>query len=370
MSEVFVQSFEHLKGRPKDERALPLLQKIASLVKPIMRKHSWKLPVLAEFFPESPNLLGLNINHGQKILIRLRPAHAPDTFLPEDDILHTMLHELTHNVHGPHDEKFYKFLTDLEEEYDALKRSGYAGEGFHSKGKRLGTGLSHDLPPHLARQRALEAAEKRRKVSSVLSGGGKLGGGSLARSGLSPRQLAALAAERRARDAKACGSGALAEQEAQKASKESVKHDAIDLTEDSDSDDVIFVDDFTPIPGSSQVAIPQSEKVASAPALAQSRNSQTSSPRARSSPTAQRPATFRSMPPARTSPTEKIWSCSVCTLINEPLAFQCEACMTPRAQPQEPSLGWMCGVCGEQGIDHQFWTCNFCGSVKTESVVG
>ena len=32
---------------------------------------------------------------GQKILLRLRPAWAPDTFYPEEDIVHTMLHEVT-----------------------------------------------------------------------------------------------------------------------------------------------------------------------------------------------------------------------------------------------------------------------------------
>ena len=57
-SEILIQSFTHLKGRPKADQALPLLQRIASLVKPIMRKHGWVLPVLAEFFPESPNLVG------------------------------------------------------------------------------------------------------------------------------------------------------------------------------------------------------------------------------------------------------------------------------------------------------------------------
>jgi hypothetical protein len=30
-----------------------------------------------------------------------------------------------HNVHGPHDPTFYKFLIVLEEEWDALKLSGY-----------------------------------------------------------------------------------------------------------------------------------------------------------------------------------------------------------------------------------------------------
>ena len=58
MPDVFVKSFTHLKNRPHADRALRILQRIASLVKPIMRKHEWVLPVLSEFFPENPSLLG------------------------------------------------------------------------------------------------------------------------------------------------------------------------------------------------------------------------------------------------------------------------------------------------------------------------
>lgn len=36
----------------------------------------------------------VDVNAGQKILIRLRPAWAPDTFYDEDDLVHTMLHEV------------------------------------------------------------------------------------------------------------------------------------------------------------------------------------------------------------------------------------------------------------------------------------
>lgn len=35
----------------------------------------------------------LDVNGGQKILLRLRPAWAPDTFYEEDDVVRTMLHE-------------------------------------------------------------------------------------------------------------------------------------------------------------------------------------------------------------------------------------------------------------------------------------
>jgi len=58
MADVFVKSFTHLKDKHRADNALRLLQKVASLVKPIMRKRAWVLPLLSEFFPENPNLLG------------------------------------------------------------------------------------------------------------------------------------------------------------------------------------------------------------------------------------------------------------------------------------------------------------------------
>lgn len=97
---------------------------------------------------------------------------------------------MTHNVHGPHDDSFYKYLAVLESEYEDLRRSGYSGEGFHSRGTRLGVGTSHNLPPHLARFKALEAAEKRRAGGS--GGGRRLGGRNVdgGWSQLTPGQLA------------------------------------------------------------------------------------------------------------------------------------------------------------------------------------
>jgi DNA-dependent metalloprotease WSS1 len=44
---------------------------------------------------------------------------------------------------------------------------------------------------HVARSKALEAAEKRMKMSQVLGGGGRLGGTILANRNLDPRELAA-----------------------------------------------------------------------------------------------------------------------------------------------------------------------------------
>ncbi|KAJ7805153.1 WLM domain-containing protein [Mycena olivaceomarginata] len=312
--------------------------RVASLVKPIMRKHGLGAPSSGRIFSLRKT--------ASLILLRLRPAHAPDTFFEEDEVIQTMLHELTHNVHGPHDEKFYKFLSGLQEEYDALQRSGYAGEGFFSKGQRVGTGVSHDLPPHLARRL----------------------GGRIDATNLTPRELAARAAERRARDEKACGSGDLAQLEADKAANESITHDAIDLTLDSDDDsedsDVIVVYAPPTAPGPSKLAIPQSKKAAASTAA---RPTPAAIPAASIAGT-HKPKGARARPAANPPPAKKSrseWTCRTCTLINSAIALQCDACLAER--PPDESIGWACYTCGQAGIPHDFWTCTSCGTVKLTS---
>lgn len=86
-------SYEHLIGVPDPDEGLSRLRKIASLVKPIMRKRAWQVRILSEFMPGTPNLLGLNINKGYKICVRLRYSHSPGTFLPFEQTVDTMLHE-------------------------------------------------------------------------------------------------------------------------------------------------------------------------------------------------------------------------------------------------------------------------------------
>ncbi|KIM47632.1 hypothetical protein M413DRAFT_439304 [Hebeloma cylindrosporum] len=380
MPDIFVQSFTHLKDKPNADRALHTLQRIASLVKPIMRKRNWVLPVLSEFFPDNPNLLGKSmpnyVNMGQKILVRLRPAHSPDTFFPEADVIQTMLHELTHNVHGPHDDKFYKYLAGLQDEYDALQRSGYAGEGFFSEGKRLGTNVSHNLPPHMARMKALEAAEKRAQTSRVLGSGGRLGG-SGRDAGLSPRELAARAAERRIRDDKACGSGVDAQREADKAAKQSIESKVINLTLDSDGDDhhasdsdVVIVEDLHPrrkappnaLAGPSKTKVAVKSKSFSAPTAGNHSSSSTMLAPSSSVP-AKAAKPKRSVPTRKTGPLE--WSCPACTLLNPAHALQCDACQMRR--PVDEQEGWACLTCGEDGNPNECWTCRWCGVVKLHS---
>lgn len=128
------------------------------------------------------------------IHIRLRHNATPDDFLDLEDLVGTMLHELTHNVRrpsllleeelglmftlraGPHDEIFFKQLAELNTEYDALVATGYSGEGFLGDGKRVGLGVSHDVDPKKAREIALAKLEERERLRRLLGTGGRLGG--------------------------------------------------------------------------------------------------------------------------------------------------------------------------------------------------
>ncbi|KAH0597920.1 hypothetical protein MHUMG1_04292 [Metarhizium humberi] len=202
--ESLVGSYVHLAMEQRASDALHTLKKVASQVKPIMRARGWKVGQLAEFYPNQTNLLGLNVNRGSKICLRLRYPGDKNQFLPFENVLDTMLHELAHIVHGPHDQKFHALWDKLRDECQGLMMKGYTGEGFLGNGRRLG-GAS--MPDREARRLAREAAEKRRIRASQGLGSGQRLGGTAPRPGQDIRQIIASAAERRNAVLKGCGSG-------------------------------------------------------------------------------------------------------------------------------------------------------------------
>jgi hypothetical protein len=48
-----------------------------------------------------------------EVKLRLRRAGRDHDFIPYNEVLDTMLHELCHNERGPHDAQFYKLWDEL-----------------------------------------------------------------------------------------------------------------------------------------------------------------------------------------------------------------------------------------------------------------
>jgi hypothetical protein len=134
-------SYTHLTGPPfsHTDKALHLLLKVSSLVKPIMRAHHWRVDVLEGFYLDSINLLGLNEGKTDKISLRLCLPGLKNKFLPLDAIVDTLLHEMAHIEISEHGAAFEELLGTLKGEYRELKKRGYSGEGFLGEGRRLGS---------------------------------------------------------------------------------------------------------------------------------------------------------------------------------------------------------------------------------------
>ncbi|KAI3466431.1 hypothetical protein Pfo_023094 [Paulownia fortunei] len=203
-----VWEIKTLKRKPKEEVAQNILDRVAKQVQPIMRKHNWRVKLLSEFCPKNRALLGLNVGGGIHVKLRLRRPDKDEEFLPFHEVLDTMLHELCHNVHGPHNASFYKLWDEIRKECEDLINKGISGQGqgFDLPGRRLG-GVSRKPPLSSLRQAALTAAENRVRLGSLLPSGPKrIGGDSSIMVALSPVQAAAMAAERRLQDNIWCGS--------------------------------------------------------------------------------------------------------------------------------------------------------------------
>ncbi|KAM5579938.1 DNA-dependent metalloprotease WSS1-like [Rosa sericea] len=276
-----------------EEDARKILEKVARQVQPIMRKRKWKVRILSEFSPANPALQGLNIGGGAEVKLRLRRPNNEWDFYPYEQILDTMLHELCHNEHGPHNADFYNLLDEIRRECEELMGKGITGtgQGFDLPGRRLG-GFSRQPPPSSLRQTALAAAESRARRGALLPSGPKrLGGDSNIKAALSPIQAAAMAAERRLHDDLWCGSKSL----------------------EGDTNVQGHV-------GTSQR--PQAFTVTNG------RSIQTS--------------TQPNPGPEKVDDQSK-WQCSTCTLLNEELALTCAACATLKDNTKFKV--WSCKFC-------------------------
>lgn len=204
-----VSKIASLKRRDDKERARRILHEVATKVAPILNEADLRVGMLSEMYPKNQGLLGLNINKGQKILLRLRAPYDDKQFLPLESIISTMLHELVHNTHGKHDSAFYSLLGTYEKRYEELQSGKQDVSKYVCEEKALGSIRKPFEGYKSLRQKRLEAvtkvkfrSEARRLGGSSLSSGSTLS--STPKQGKSMRELMLEAAERRARDNKWC----------------------------------------------------------------------------------------------------------------------------------------------------------------------
>ncbi|KAL9105325.1 MAG: hypothetical protein Q9227_009492 [Pyrenula ochraceoflavens] len=374
-----VTEYQHDVHRHRASEALHTLQKIASLVKPVMRQRNWHVGTLCEFYPEQPNLLGLNINRGQKICLRLRYPGDERQFLPIEEVTDTMLHELCHIVHGPHDEAFHALWGQLRDEHEALVRKGYTGEGFLGAGRKLGG--SGTIPKDEARRRARVAAEKRRALTA--GSGQKVGGRAVMR-GEDIRRVIADAAQRRMNITKGCASeteqgnriardvernvnGFRTKAEEDDANERAIMQAYIDMIQEEEKEKYgsAYVppsesnpagmraapsSPAPPRPPSSRTAstsaanppaVPTHSKPQQPPPQPQQPRNVLSSPSMATppNPTPNSDLSITTNPPPSPSPQpdDSTWPCPLCTLLNPSQYLACDACGTERPHHFPPS---------------------------------
>ncbi|XP_045819480.1 uncharacterized protein LOC123912928 [Trifolium pratense] len=370
-----VWEIKALKRKPGTEQAHKMLEKIAKQVQPIMHKHKWRVKVLSEFYPNNPALLGCNVGAGIEVKLRLRRPNRDSDFIPLDQVLDTMLHELCHNAHGPHNANFYKLWDELRKECEELLAKGItgSGEGFDLPGKRLG-GYSRQPPLSSLRKTALAAAQKRSQLGSLLpSGPNRIGGDSFIMKALSPGQAAAMAAERRLQDELWCGSQSCDPSDHEDVNNDSSKNlinkqnnvgssrptdnctlamDPTSRKRSHDNDSSLpvhsssnpkFVDLTMDTPKKGRVNEHQNGSHRRSFGLDSQSNTHAGSTSANLSSSSQSLSgdnrTLHFEEPA-------LWQCLTCTLLNKSLAPICELCGTQ--QPKDVTT------------KHNTWSCKFC----------
>lgn len=331
-----------------------------------------------------------------------------------------MLHELSHNVHGPHDEKFNALWDQLRKEHEALVAKGYTGEGFLSKGKKLG---GRRIPIDEARRIARTAAEKRRNLTA---GSGQRLGGAPVRAGTDIRKVILDAIERRSTVMNGCGQNnnndkeikELADQATQNGFKTQADEDEANARAIEQALWELIQEDEKREYGDSYVP--------STPTNPTGNGGGATSPRKENRPGPSKshpPSCVNSNPPNRPlsrliteqPPTKKSkpipklaediiprkastpdvtdkpnpgpirWTCPICTLHNPINYLCCDACTTERPEAITKRLAdesakaiitarkstprdqtWQCQRC-DNIMGDEWWTCSICGKMKESS---
>ncbi|KAI1454810.1 WLM-domain-containing protein [Annulohypoxylon moriforme] len=411
MAEIdpLIISYSHLANFPREKEALHTLKKVASLVKPMMRARGWKVGQLTEFYPEQHNLLGLNVGRGQRICLRLRYHSDRNQFVPIEQVIDTMLHELAHNVHGPHDENFHALWNQLREEHEALIMKGYTGEGFLSAGHRLG---GRKIPMDEARRMARASAEKRRTLNA---GSGQRLGGAAPGPGQDIRRVIVGAVERRNNSLRGCANDNRPQKEIQQIADTATKNGFRTQAEEDAANDAAIAQALWELVQEEEMAKKGNNYIPPSSSIQTWDNGGGSSSGSTPGPSALSRKPERS---AMKGGGRSTWTCDICTLVNPVTFLCCDACGTERGEKitqdlagkstkkhptfvdltQSPSSNkrsdstsksgsrstagpavpystkppaptrptWTCSFCGRVR-EKQWWSCDLCGTVKQTS---
>lgn len=164
-----IAEFKELQKLPKAGEARNILQQLIRVVSPILIRRQWYVASLKEFYPKNQSLLGMNVNRGACILVRLRSSKSSESFLPWHSILGTMIHELVHNEIGSHSAQFYQLMDELwnevEKDPSSFSNSTETPHQYNFDGKfqRIG-GFNKGTNPFIL---AAEAALRRKQRATA-----------------------------------------------------------------------------------------------------------------------------------------------------------------------------------------------------------
>lgn len=154
--------------------AKAMLDCLARNAMPILRRHGWSVVRLVELsradWECDRRFRGLCMRAGDRrtakeIQIKLR-GFPNMAFRPFDSLMDTMLHELTHIVHGDHTAQFWNLLADLKAEWNQFVSEGKVSDaqGFPTSGGQcLGGFATEDIrAKRLARFGAAPASNRQK----------------------------------------------------------------------------------------------------------------------------------------------------------------------------------------------------------------
>lgn len=320
-----------------------------------------------------------------------------------------MLHELSHNVIGPHNDKFHALWNQLREEHEALIMKGYTGEGFLSTGHRLGG--SRRIPVEEARRVARAAAEKRRNLTA---GSGQKLGGAAPRPDQDIRKTIADAIERRSRTLRGCANDNQTQDEIREIADTATRNGFRTQAEEDAANEAAIAQALWEMVEEEEKAKKGNNYIPPSASI-----QRTMEPLPQVSRLPNRSAGQSTERPTAPS----VWTCDICTLENPTTFLCCDACGTERGEkttqdiadrstrstkrqrtvidltqspPSRPPAGgpnaskkgsrsvpvasvsssqaaspakartWTCSFCGRER-DRQWWSCDLCGSIKQDS---